>query len=213
LFGYPAGVRLLRRRSAEEPPGDGPDTTGSEPRAVRGHATPPGKGRPTPRRAEAQRRRTGPVPPPPRTRKEAARRQRELGGRSRVSAREALRSGDESAMPRRDRGPERAMVRNVVDSRRNASSLFLWAAVLVLLSYAVPSPAVKNFVFSVWIAVFGLIVVDAVVLGIRISKLKKERFPQYKRPTAGLVAYGMNRTILPRRWRLPAPLVKTGDPV
>lgn len=206
-------MRLLRRRSAEEPPGDGSDTTESEPRPARGHATPPGKGRPTPRRAEAQRRRTGPVPPPPRTRKEAARRQRELGSRGRATARAAIRAGDDSALPRRDRGPERALIRNVVDSRRNASSAFLWAALLVLVSYAVPSAAVKNLVFSLWIAVFGLLVVDGIVLGIRISRLMKERFPQTRQRTVALVAYGMNRTILPRRWRLPAPAVKLGDKI
>jgi hypothetical protein len=153
------------------------------------------------------------VPPPPRTRREAARRQRELGARGRVNARAAVRAGDDSALPRRDRGPERAMVRGIVDSRRNASGAFLWAALLVLVSYAVPSVVVKNLVFSIWIAVFGLIIVDAVLLGIRIGKLKKERFPQTRQRTAALVAYGMNRTILPRRWRLPAPVTKLGDKV
>ena len=53
-----------------------------------------GKGRPTPKRSEAQgARRGGPVPPPPRTRKEAAQRAREEAR----AARERVRPADGGA--------------------------------------------------------------------------------------------------------------------
>jgi Protein of unknown function (DUF3043) len=213
-------VRLLRRRSAEEPPGDGSDNAESTDESRpggRGHAPvggTPGKGRPTPKRNQAQRRRTGPVPPPPRTRAEAVRRQRELGKRGRgdsVAAR--IRAGDDSALPRRDRGPERAVVRNLVDSRRNPGSAFLIVAGLVLVSYAVPSTVFRAAVLYVWIAVFALIIADGVMVSRRVSRLMRERFPQTRQRTVGLTLYGMNRTIMPRRWRIPAPQVKVGDAI
>jgi hypothetical protein len=66
-----------------------------------------GKGRPTPKRSEAQGRRQGPPPPPPTTRKEAYRRMRETQATNRGSVRAAAARGDESALPARDRGPVR----------------------------------------------------------------------------------------------------------
>src|SRR3954469_4722470 len=55
-----------------------------------------GKGRPTPKRNEAQGRRPGPPPPPPTTRKEAYRRQRENQGAGRSTARSAAAAGNEA---------------------------------------------------------------------------------------------------------------------
>src|SRR5829696_5377893 len=66
-------LRLPGRRPADSPPDAATVATASGATAV-GAA---GKGRPTPKRAEAQGRRSGPVPPPPTTRKEAFKRQRE----------------------------------------------------------------------------------------------------------------------------------------
>jgi hypothetical protein len=172
-----------------------------------------GKGRPTPRRSEAQRRRTGPVPPPPRTRREAARRQRELGASRRTDTAARLRAGDETVLPRRDQGPERKLVRDVIDSRRNAGAAFLVVALLVLASYAVPSPPFKLVVLYLWMGVFALMIFDSVLIGLRVKRLVGERFPDSKLSTVRLTLYGVNRTILPRRWRLPAARLRVGDKV
>jgi len=59
-------------------------------------STPAGKGRPTPKRADAQRRRTGPVAPPPSTRKEAAKLARARATESRERVRDATARGDYS---------------------------------------------------------------------------------------------------------------------
>jgi hypothetical protein len=212
-------VRLLRRRSAEEPSGsDNAGSTGSARTGQAGHSQAQGqashgKGRPTPRRSQAQGRRTGPVPPPPRTRREAARRQRELGATRRTDTAARVRSGDESALPRRDRGPERQLVRDLIDSRRNAGGAFLVMALLVLVSYAIPSSAFKLVVLYMWIAVFALMAFDSVLIGMRVKRLVAERFPDSKQRTVSLVLYGVNRTILPRRWRLPAARVGRGDEI
>ena len=79
-------MRLLRRRSEAPADVDPAQPVGAADSAAPGRAS--GKGRPTPRRRAAQKRRTGPVAPPPRTRREAVRRMRELGTDRRAEARE-----------------------------------------------------------------------------------------------------------------------------
>jgi Protein of unknown function (DUF3043) len=170
-----------------------------------------GKGRPTPKRAEAQGRRQGPPPPPPTTRKEAYKRTREQQAAARGNQRAAALSGDESALPARDRGPARRLVRDIVDTRRNAGSFFLVVAALVLVGYFIPSPAVQSYTVFVWFAFFIVIAVDSVFLGRKISRVLAERQPDHKEKTRTLVWYGISRATMVRRWRFPKPRLGLGD--
>ena len=172
-----------------------------------------GKGRPTPKRNEAQGRRTGPVPPPPTTRKEAYRRMREQQAAGRGSAREAAARGDESALAARDRGPERRLVRDLVDARRNAGSFFLVVAALVLVGYFIPNPAVQSYTVFVWFAFFLVIIADSFILGRKIRKAVGERFPNTQQRMRSLVWYGISRATMIRRWRFPKPQVALGAQV
>jgi len=164
-------VRLLRRRNQGEE--DRPaDTTGGGAGASGGAGVADarrssGKGRPTPKRREAQRRRTGPVAPPPRTRREAYRRSKEQNAIRRVEYREGLRSGEEKYLTPRDRGPARALVRDIVDSRRNAGGLFLVVAFIVLVGYVIPDARARAFTMALWLTVFLLLVVDSIAPGRR----------------------------------------------
>jgi len=166
-----------------------------------------GKGRPTPKRNEAQGRRTGPVPPPPTTRKEAYKRTREQQAAGRGSAREAAARGDDSSLPARDRGPVRRLVRDIVDTRRNAGSFFLVVAGLVLIGYFIPNPAVQSYTVFVWFAFFLVIIADSFVLGRRIKRTVAERFPDSKESMRSLVWYGVSRATMIRKWRFPKPQV------
>jgi cation transport ATPase len=170
-----------------------------------------GKGRPTPRRAEAQGRRQGPPPPPPTTRKEAYKRTREQQAAARGNQRAAALSGDESALPARDRGPARRLVRDVVDTRRNAGSLFLVVAGLVLIGYFIPSPAVQSYTVFVWFAFFIVILADSTLLGRKIKRALSERLPDHKEKTRTLVWYGISRATMVRRWRFPKPRLSLGE--
>ena len=176
-------------------------------------ATAGGKGRPTPKRNEAQGRRSGPVPPPPTTRKEAYKRMREQQAAGRGNARVAAARGDDSSLPARDRGPVRRLVRDVVDARRNAGSLFLVVAALVLAGYFIPSPAVQSYTVFVWFAFFLLIIADSVVLGRRIKKVVTQRFPDHPESMRSLVWYGVSRATMIRRWRFPKAQVALGADV
>jgi hypothetical protein len=171
-----------------------------------------GKGRPTPKRSEAQGRRQGPPPPPPTTRKEAYRRMREQQAARRAETRRGAARGDDSYLPARDRGPVRKLVRDVVDSRRNIGSFFLGIALLALVGYFVPNLAVRGYSSFLVMGFFLLLIVDSVVLGRRIKKKVAERFPNDPQAarTRNLVWYGISRSTMVRRWRFPKPDVAIG---
>lgn len=169
-----------------------------------------GKGRPTPKRRETQTRPRGPVAPPPTTRREALKRTRERSAERRGTIRESARRGEDSALPARDQGPIRRLVRDIVDTRRSVASLFLPFAVLFLVGYFIDSALVQQYLTLAWTFFFLLIVVDSVQLGRRISKLVKARFPGETVKMRGLIFYGIQRSTMIRRWRFPKPTVKAG---
>jgi hypothetical protein len=207
---------LLRRRTASQADDDRPDDAGDGQLggadAVDPHR-PTGKGRPTPKRREAQKRRAGPVAPPPRNRREATRRVREQAAIRRLETREGLRAGDEKYLFPRDRGPVRGFVRDVVDSRRNASSLMLVAGALAAVSLFVRNVQFRAYTYSLWVALVGLMVIEAVILGIRLRREVRKRFPDARDRTGRLVVYAITRAMAPRRLRAPPPRVKVGDKV
>ena len=172
-----------------------------------------GKGRPTPKRSEAQGRRPGPPPPPPTTRKEAYKRMREQQASQRTAARAGALRGDDSYLPARDRGPVRKLVRDVVDARRNAGSFFLVVAGLVLIGYFIPNPAVQSYTVFLWFLFFLVIIADSVVLGRRIKRKVLERFPDEDHRMRGLIWYGISRSTMVRRWRFPKAEVTVGADV
>ena len=171
-----------------------------------------GKGRPTPKRHEAQGRRPGPPPPPPTTRKEAYKRLREQQVSTRARNRRAMLSGDQNSLPARDRGPVRKLVRDIVDSRRNVGGLFLAVAAVALIGSVAPSLAVRSYATLVLLSYFLVLVGDSVVLGRRISRTVADRYPQDAK-RRGAVWYGISRATMIRRWRFPKPEVAVGAEV
>ena len=195
-----------RRDRAEAAPDTAADLTAELVRTA-------GKGRPTPKRNEAQARRPGPPPPPPATRKEAYKRMREQQATRRASSRERMAMGDDSYLPARDRGPVRKLVRDIVDARRNLGSLFLPIAGLILVGYFIPNPAVQGYTVLVWMAYFLVFIGDSFTLGRRISKTVRSRFPDGQHKMRGLVWYGISRSTMIRRWRFPKPEVAVGQQI
>jgi hypothetical protein len=163
-----------------------------------------GKGRPTPKRSEAQRsRRGGPVPPPPRTRKEAAQRAREEAKASRTKVRDGR-----TLLPR-DAGPVRALVRDVVDARRSIGTLMLPLAFVLLLAQASGNRRVFDIAILVWLVGILALATDLVLTARAVRRRLREQFPQETK-TRGHVAYGLLRTTVFRRWRIPAPTTSPG---
>ncbi|WP_066943635.1 DUF3043 domain-containing protein [Streptomyces lushanensis] len=166
------------------------------------------KGRPTPKRSEAQtqRRRASTTPT---DRKTAMKRQREARRVDMARQREALASGDERFLPARDKGPVRRFVRDYVDSRFCMAEFFLPLAVVILVLSMVRVGQLQNIALLLWLFVIVLIVVDSVGIWFRLRKQLAERFPDT--PKRGAVAYGLMRTLQMRRLRLPKPQVKRGE--
>ncbi|AYN41735.1 DUF3043 domain-containing protein [Streptomyces dangxiongensis] len=166
------------------------------------------KGRPTPKRSEAQSQRRS-VASTPTNRKEAAKRQREERRQALERQRRALAGGDERYLPARDKGPVRKFARDWVDSRFNVAEFFLPLAVVILVLSVVRVPAIQSVALLLWLIVIVLIVLDAAVSGLRLKKRLKERFPDGN--TRGAVAYALMRSLQMRRLRMPKPQVKRGE--
>ena len=161
-----------------------------------------GKGRPTPKRSEKTRRRSGPVAPPPQTRKEAAQRRKAELKAARGTARERSQAGDDRYMVKRDAGPVRRLVRDTVDGRRSAGVLVLPVAVALVLSSLIGVQVVQAVVTTLWLATLLAVMVDVVVLTVLIRKRIKQEHPDEGR-LGGHVAYGLLRSTVFRRWRMP----------
>jgi hypothetical protein len=165
------------------------------------------KGRPTPKRSEAQTRRRS-VANTPLTRKDAAKRQRDERRAAMERQRQALASGDERYLPARDKGPVRRFARDFVDSRLNIAEFFLPMAVVILVLSIIQKPEVQSIALLLWLVVIVMIVLDSIATAFRLKKRLNERFPdQNKR---GAVAYALMRSLQMRRLRLPKPQVKRG---
>lgn len=188
-------------------------------------STTPGKGRPTPKRREAERRR-GPVAPPPTTRAEARARKKALRAsmtkverkevaaerrRVRLEQREKMMSGDEKFMMARDQGPVRKMARDIVDSRRNFAGLFLPFAIFLLVVLMLPNLAViGNLVLLAFVL---LVIIDSLYLGRMVNKRVRERYPDTTDTGFRLGWYCFTRAMQLRMMRAPRPQVKPGDKV
>jgi hypothetical protein len=175
-----------------------------------------GKGRPTPSRREAEGRKRGPAPPPPRTQREALTRMRgskEERRNASAQRRERMLAGDEKYLLPRDRGPVKAYVRDLVDSRRHLAGAFMPLALLVIVVILVPAPIVQQYVSLVSMAMLLAIIVEGVLLGRTVTRRVRERFPNTSESAASLGFYAMTRATQLRRLRVPKPRIDRGDPI
>lgn len=193
-----------------------PDVTG---------ASTPGKGRPTPKRREAEAKKRGPVAPAPLTSKEArARRKANRGDKQERKAAAAERraesanrrarmlAGEEKYLLPRDKGPVRAYARDLVDSRRNLVGLFMPLA-LVLIMAMFLSPIIQNYVTLAMLVMMLFMAGEGYFLGRMINNKVRERFPDSVDGGFKLGWYAFVRASQIRKMRAPAPRVKPGDAV
>ena len=162
------------------------------------------KGRPTPKRSEREAARRKPLVQP--RGKDAVRAERSASAERRRAQREALRNGDERNYPAIAAGPERALVRDVVDARRPFWLLALpvWAVGAVLSIMA--SPVARTFGQLTLPIVVGLLLSDLILARRAVRRALRERFPDgTKEPEKVLVWYGTARNMQFRRSRLPRP--------
>jgi hypothetical protein len=170
------------------------------------------KNRPTPSRREQESARRRPLVPT--DRKAAAGQSRETARLARAKQRAALLSGEESALPARDKGPVKRFIRDAVDTRWNVGEFMLPVMVVALASFALPSivPSSKAWAELMMLGlVYGLVavgVLDSVLMWRRTKKQIIARFGEA--PPRGSALYAVMRGFQMRRSRLPRPQVARG---
>lgn len=186
----------LFRRNKSEPSEPEPDDTLPSMITEQGRK----KDRPTPTRKEAEalrRQRVTRQVTPREARKEAA-------AKNRAARMKALNV--------REAQPEKALMRDYVDARFSIGEFLLPSLVIIL---------ALSFLNSVWqsMTVFATIAMYVYILAVigdgflmwrGFKKVLAERLPRSS--PKGLLMYGMNRMIQIRRFRMPAPRIKRGDP-
>ena len=210
---------MFRRRSAGATDGTAQDSPGaqspdgpasSEIKQPRSPAE-AAKGRPTPKRSEAEAKRRQPItgsraPAAPRTKEEKAK-----ARATRATKYDAMRRGEAWALNPRDRGPARALVRDYVDSKRRASEYYMYILVVLLAAVFLRNKAAQEFISPLVLVLILVIVVDALLLRRGLQKLLAERLPGES--TRGLTMYAVMRALQIRRFRVPSPRVGPGDKI
>ena len=171
-------------------------------------AVTPGKGKPTPKRSEAERRRRQPYTAP-RDRKEAAQAGRARSRQDRTRRMAAVRRGEEWALPPRDRGPVKALARDYVDSKRRISEYYMYGLLGLLVLLFIRAPIVQTVVPLLVLGAVLVMGIEGVYIGRKAKALAAERLPGQS--TRGLALYSAMRALQIRRLRVPKPRVKPGD--
>jgi hypothetical protein len=174
-------------------------------------ARPAGKGRPTPKRSEVERRRREPYTPPPANRKAAAAQDRD---RKRTASRrkmEAMKRGEEWALPPRDRGQVKALARDYIDSRRLIVSEYVLFGVFLLILLLFLAGAAKNssVILYAELTIVGVIGLEALYHSSRVISVAKKRLPGQS--TRGILWYVAKRSMRLRSSRVPPARLSRGD--
>jgi hypothetical protein len=151
---------------------------------------------------------------PPANRREAMKRMRAKQREARAEARAGMIAGKEEFLPPRDKGPERALVRDIVDSRRNIASYFLPGALVVIIGASAAMPWYVQIGANVfWVLLAVGVIGDSFILTRKIKRLISERFPKAAKPAKSHYWYAIMRSLNIRRLRMPAAKVKLGHKV
>ena len=202
-----ARVRFLRRSAEPEPP-----PAQASPDTVRVG----GKGRPTPKRRDAEAKRRGPAPPPPRTQREASklakanRPNRDEQRAAALARREGMARGDDRYLLPRDRGPVKAYIRDVVDSRPHIMGMFMPLAVVVLLSVVMPFPGAQQYLSLFSVICLTVMILEGVLLGVTTTRKVRAKFPQENVSALSIGWYSFTRASQIRKFRVPKPQVARG---
>ena len=177
------------------------------------------KGRPTPKRSEAERGRyqsitgsttsgrgpsAGSAPGGKMSPEDKARVRSERDRRM-----TAMRHGEEWALGPRDRGPIRKLARDYVDSHRRPSEYYMYVLVVLLVALLSRNATLNTYVSPLVLVLVVVVVIDAYFIRRALFKLAAERYPNES--TRGMTTYAVMRALQIRRFRTPAPRLKPGD--
>jgi len=217
-------MRVFRRRGAGATDGTAQDSPGAQspggPAEVK-QPRPPAeasKGRPTPKRSEAERGRYQPItgsrdgsrasraPARPQTPEE-----KQQARNERTRRYDAMKRGETWALNPRDRGPARALARDFVDSKRRVSEYYMYILLVLVVALFFRSKAAQEFISPLILVLVVIILIDAQLIRRGVTRLVAERLPGES--TRGLTVYAVMRALQIRRFRIPAPRVQPGDAI
>lgn len=168
-----------------------------------------GKGRPTPKRKDAQAQRLRPLVPKDSKAQRKAEKQR-LRERENEEY-EAMRSGNINKMPKAERLPWRIYIRDYVDARFNIGEYFIPVALTILIVSVIvtvlyPNPVISLILMTVMYVYLFAIIIDIIVMWSKLKKKLIEKFGE-RAVAKGMRSgsYAWSRAIQMRRWRLPKP--------
>jgi Protein of unknown function (DUF3043) len=216
---------VFRRSTAGATEGEAQGSQGAEapeaPPVKSKPAAEAGKGRPTPKRSEAEANRyrtlTGSTTSG-RGRTAAPDPKRKLTPEDKAKARgdrakqlEAMRRGEDWALGPRDRGPARRLARDYVDAHRRPMEYYMYALIVLIIAlFAGKSESgLANYMQLFLVVIIVIIAVDAYFLRRSVMKVVQERLPNES--TRGLAFYAIMRGLQLRRFRTPTPRLKPGD--
>ena len=200
---------LFRRKPADVVTSDQPEEVPASTRPK--NYTPSKKelGLVTPKRSSNARK----IEAAPANRREAMKVMRERQRVERAEAAAGMKAGDERYLLARDRGAERSLTRNIVDSRRTVGTWFFGGALIVLIGSTVRIPAIQLASNILWAILAIGVVIDSVLIARKIKRLVKDRYPKTDQRIGSLQIYGVMRGLTFRRMRVPKPTVELGDTV
>lgn len=176
------------------------------------------KGKATPKRPTQSKARP-PVNPPltSKEKREAAKKSGPLTKEQKRQAREDVRAErgriaegqwkgdplfDKYHLPR-DRGAERLLIRDIVDSRWSVSQYYMFGAFAILIFSTAGTVALQGYLFIALLALTAVIVIESVLLTRRVKRIVGARFPKTTQRRAGMNWYAIQRSIMPRSMRNP----------
>ena len=170
-----------------------------------------GKGRPTPKRKQAEARNLRPLVPKDR---KASRKAAKARIRAREDAQyEAMRTGDIDHMPKSERLPWRIYIRNYVDARFNLLEWIFPAIILMfvatLLGMFVGPQHYATFTMVVTVLLYGYLIIALIDTWLMWRKLKRLLIDKFGERSVAKgsrsASYAWQRAMMVRRWRVPKP--------
>jgi hypothetical protein len=126
---------------------------------------------------------------------------------------EAMRRGEEWAIPAKDRGPVKALARDYVDSRKLLISEYILFAVFVIIFavFILGRTKNSNVILIIELAIVALIASESIWHGARVTRLARQRLPGES--TRGITWYMTKRMIKIRSSRIPPARVERGQAI
>jgi hypothetical protein len=119
--------------------------------------------------------------------------------------------GDDKYLPPRDRGPIRAFIRDLVDSRPHVMGLFMPIALVVVVAALVPVPAFQRYMSLFSVVLLMVMIGEGVYLGLTITTRVRGKFPHEQVSALTTGWYAFTRATQPRKIRMPKPRVQRGE--